>query len=143
MDKLDIRLVKNEKEYNKIINIRETVFIKEQQVPKEIEMDEFDKESEHFIAYLKNTPIGCARVRKINDYVKLERIAILKNHRGRGYGRDLTNFLINHCKKKGFKEIHLHSQINVSDFYEKLGFKKIGGIFLEADIEHIEMIKTI
>jgi len=143
VNKLDIRLVKNKKEYNKIINIRETVFIKEQNVPKEIEMDEFDKEAEHFIAYLKDKPIGCARIRKINNYVKLERIAILKEYRGKGYGRDLTNFLINLFKKKGFKEVHLHSQINVSDFYEKLGFKKIGGIFLEADIEHIEMIQTI
>jgi len=143
VNKLDVRLVKNKKEYNKIINIRETVFIKEQNVPKEIEMDEFDKEAEHFIAYLKDKPIGCARTRKINNYVKLERIAILKEYRGKGYGRDLTNFLINLCRKKGFKEVHLHSQINVSDFYEKLGFKKIGGIFLEADIEHIEMIQTI
>jgi len=143
MEKLNIKQVKNKHEYNKTINIRETVFIKEQNVPKEIEMDEFDKESEHFIVYLKNIPIGCARIRKINDYLKLERIAILKEYRGKGFGKDLTNFLINYCKKKGINEIRLHSQIYISNFYEKLGFKRIGKKFLEADIEHIEMIRRI
>ena len=106
-------------------------------------MDEFDKDAKHFIVYLKNKSIGCARIRKINNYVKLERIAILKEYRGRGFGKDLTNFLINYCKKIGFNEIQLHSQIYISNFYEKLGFKSIGKKFLEADIEHIEMIRII
>lgn len=143
MEKLNIKQVKNKKEYNKILKIREIVFIKEQNVPKEIEMDEFDKDAKHFIVYLKNKSIGCARIRKINNYVKLERIAILKEYRGRGFGKDLTNFLINYCKKIGFNEIQLHSQIYISNFYEKLGFKSIGKKFLEADIKHIKMIRRI
>ncbi|MGF3554706.1 MAG: GNAT family N-acetyltransferase [Thermoplasmatota archaeon] len=143
MVELKIKIVKSKNEFNEILNIRETVFIKEQNVPKEIEMDDFDKESELFIVYLKNKPIGCARIRKINDYAKLERIAILKEYRGKGYGKALTNFLIGYCKKKGFKKIKLHSQVYVANFYKKLGFKTIGKKFLEADIEHIQMIKTI
>ena len=143
MKNLDIKKVKSKQEFNKTIKIRETVFIEEQSVPKEIEIDELDKKAEHFIVYLKNKPIGCARIRKINNYAKLERIAILKEFRGKGFGRDLTNFLINYCKKIGLNEIHLHSQIYVSNFYKKLGFKSIGKKFLEADIEHIEMIKKI
>lgn len=143
MDKLEIKQITNKKEFKETIKIRETVFIKEQNVPKEIEIDEIDKEAKHFIAYIKNKPIGCARIRKINYYAKLERIAILKEYRGKGFGKELTNFLINYCKKEGFNEIHIHSQIYVSSFYEKLGFKSIGKKFLEADIEHIEMIRTI
>jgi predicted GNAT family N-acyltransferase len=143
VQKLKIIKVWNNKEYNQTIKIREIVFIMEQNVSKELEMDQFDKESEHFIAYLNNNPIGCARIRKVYDYVKLERIAILKEYRGNGFGRELTNFLINYCNKKGFNEIHINSQIYVSNFYEKLGFKKIGEKFLEANIEHIEMILKI
>ncbi|OGS40907.1 MAG: hypothetical protein A3K77_03325 [Euryarchaeota archaeon RBG_13_31_8] len=143
MDKLKIKQVTDKQEFKEIIKIREKVFIKEQNVPKEIEIDELDKESKHFIVYIKNIPIGCARIRKINDYAKLERIAILKEYRCRGFGKELTNFLINYCKRKGFNEIHIHSQIYVSSFYEKLGFKSIGKNFLEANIEHIEMIQKI
>ena len=143
MQKIKIKKVKNKKDYNKTIKIREIVFIAEQKVSRELEMDGLDKACEHFIVNLINKPIGCARIRKTNDFIKLERIAILKKYRGKGFGRELTNFLIKYCKDKGFNKIYLHSQLYISDFYKKLGFKKIGKKFLEANIEHIKMILKI
>ncbi len=143
MELIVIKIVNNKKEFKETINIRNIVFIQEQNVPKDIEIDGLDFEADHFLVFLKNKPIGCARIRKINNFAKLERIAILKKYRGRGFGKVLTNFLINYCKKKGFNEIRIHSQIYVSGFYEKLGFKIIGKKFLEANIEHIEMIHLI
>jgi len=123
----------------KIINIRKEVFIKEQNVPEDIEIDGLDEESIHFLAFLEKTPIGCARIRLIDNSAKLERIAILKEYRCKGYGSELTNFLIKYCKVKNYDKIWLNSQINVVDFYRKFGFKVRGEKFLEAKIEHLQM----
>lgn len=142
MNNLKIRIVKNKKELNKVIEIRKNVFIEEQKVPLDLELDGLDSESEHVIAYLDDEPIGCARIRT-NKHAKLERIAIIEKHRGKGFGRQLTDFLINYCKQKDFDEIRLHSQTYVSDFYKKHGFKIIGKSFYEAGIEHMEMYMKI
>ena len=138
---LEIKKVENEDEFNKIIDIRKNVFIKEQNVPYEIEIDGLDPKSEHFIAYLKDEPVGCARIRTEKNIAKLERIAIIKKCRCKGFGTKLTKFLIDYCKKKNFDEVVLHSQTYVTDFYKKLGFKARGKTFFEADIKHIEMYK--
>ena len=139
MNKLKIKTIENKDERDKTISIRKTVFVQEQEVPLELEIDGLDPEAEHFIAYLDGEPIGCARVRTKNNFAKLERIAIIKKHREKGYGKELAKFLIDYCKKRGFDNIYLHSQIDVVGFYKKCGFKTRGETFLEADIKHIEM----
>lgn len=143
MNNLKIKEVNNKYDLEKVIEIRKNVFIKEQNVPLEIEIDGLDPEAEHFIAYLDDRPIGCARIRTNKNYVKLERIAILKKHRGKGFGTVLTKFLIDYCRNENFGEIILHSQTYVVDFYKKLGFKIRGKPFFEADIEHFEMYLDI
>ena len=143
MNNLKIKVVNNKYDLKKIIEIRKNVFIKEQNVPVEIEIDGLDSEAEHFIAYLDDKPIGCARIRTNKNYVKLERIAILKKNRGKGFGTVLTKFLIDYCRNENFGEIISHSQTCVADFYKKLGFKIRGKPFFEADIEHFEMYLDI
>jgi len=143
VNKLDIKNVHNKNDLKKIIAIRKKVFIDEQKVPIDIEIDGLDSEAEHFIAYFDDKPIGCARIRTKNYYAKLERIAIIKEYRGQGFGTKLINFLIDYCKQKNYKEICLHSQTYVSDFYKKLGFKAKRKHFFEAGIEHVEMIMKI
>ena len=139
MNKLEIKPVENKQEYNEIINIRKKVFIEEQKVPQDIEIDEYEKEATHFIMYLNEEPIGCARIR-FNNFAKLERIAILKKHRRNGFGKRLTEFLIDYCHKRNIFDIRLNSQLYVADFYEKIGFKKVGEVFYEAGIKHVEMV---
>ena len=131
-------MAKTKKKLEQVIAIRKQVFVKEQKVPLDIELDGLDDKAEHVVAYLVGEPIGCARIR-FNTYAKLERIAILEKYRGRGFGRQLTDFLIEYCKQKDVDEVCLHSQTNVTDFYKKLGFKIRGKPFFEADIEHVEM----
>jgi len=138
---LTIKKVNNKNDFEKVIDIRKNVFIKEQNVPYDIEIDGLDSTSEHFIAYLNDETIGCARIRTEKSVAKLERIAVIKKYRGKGFGTKLTKFLIEYCKKERFDEIVLHSQTQVVDFYRKLGFKTRGKTFFEADIEHIEMYK--
>ncbi len=136
---LKIRLIKNKKELEQVFKIRETVFIKEQNVPEDIERDEFDNIAKHIIVLYKNKPIGCARISFVNNKAKLERIAVLEKYRDKGFGKAITNYLIGYCKNKNAKEIFMHSQYYLKDFYKKLGFKPRGKTFMEADIKHIEM----
>jgi len=143
VSKLKIRKVKNKSELDETFEIRKTVFVEEQNVPVELEIDGLDQEAEHFIAYINKKPIGCARIRIKNNFAKLERIAIIGEYRNKGFGKQLTKFLIDYCKQKKFDEIRLHSQIYVSDFYKKLGFKFVGENFFEAGIEHVEMYMEI
>jgi len=143
VNNLEIKKVNNKDDLEKVIEIRKNVFIKEQNVPLDIEIDGLDSEAEHFIVYLDDEPIGCARIRTNKNSAKLERISIIKQHRGKGFGKKLTKFLIDYCRKKNFNEIFLHSQTSVTEFYEKIGFKVRGESFFEADIEHMEMYLDI
>ena len=142
VNNLKIKIVKNKKEFDDVISIRKKVFIEEQNVPIDIEIDGLDDEAEHVIAYAGGEPIGCARIR-FNTYAKLERIAIVEKYRGSGFGIQLTDFLIEYCKQKNVDEIRLHAQMYTADFYKKLGFLERGKAFFEADIEHIEMYMNI
>ena len=139
---LVIKFVEKQDELDQVIEIRKKVFVEEQNVPLDLEVDGLDPEAKHIIAYLDSKPVGCARVRT-NKHAKLERIAIIKKNRGKGFGKQLTDFLIKYCKQEGFDEIHLHSQTYVADFYKKHGFEVRGDPFYEAGIEHVEMyLKT-
>lgn len=148
MKDLLIKKVDNPKELSLVYKIREIVFIKEQNVPKEREMDKYDSHADHFIIYAGRKPVGCARVRFYRKLIiwktaKLERVAILKRYRKYGYGRQLMEFLIDYCRRNGVNKIILHSQIQAAGFYEKLGFRKYGNVFMDAGIKHIEMYKPI
>lgn len=139
---LRIRAVENKKELKQVFKIRETVFVKEQNVSFGMEKDEFDSTAKHFLFFYKNKPMGCARIRFIGKKAKLERIAILKKYRGNGLGKLLIHHLIRHCKNKGISEIFMNSQYYLKKYYTNLGFKPTGKSFMEAGIKHIKMELT-
>jgi predicted GNAT family N-acyltransferase len=144
MQNLEISIIKERASLEHIRNIRMTVFVEEQNVPKKLEMDVFDEidKAEHVLMKYEGKPIGCARIRFLAKKAKLERIAILKEYRGRGFGKALMEYMIDYCRKRGFKEIILHGQLRSREFYEKMGFRACGEIFMDAGIEHIEMYLT-
>lgn len=136
---LEIRLTRDKKDYDEILNVRNVVFIREQNVPSQIEFDGLDEESTHVIVKFKDKTIGCARIRSIDGKMKLERIAVLKEYRRRGFGKRLVEYLILYCIQGNAKEIILHAQYYLKNFYEEFGFKPRGEAFAEAGIKHIEM----
>lgn len=136
--------VTNSTDLNNAFNIRHKVFIDEQKVPEQIERDEFDKSSTHFIAYSKEKPIATARIRPYSeDVVKVERVAVLKEFRNKGIGKILLNYIENFASDLGYCTIRLNSQENAISFYLKLNYSQIGQPFYEADIKHISMKKNI
>ena len=140
MNKLVIREIKNKKELKKVLEIRTEVFVKGQNVSETLEIDGEDDKATHIIVLLNNKPIGCARIRFLNNKAKLERIAILESYRGKRYGKELVQFLIKFCLDKKVKEIYMHAQYYLKKFYSNLGFKEQGEIFEEAGIKHVEMV---
>ena len=136
---LRIRLVKTKNEIKQILKVREIVFIEEQKIPKQIERDGFDISAEHFIVFYKRKPIGCARIRFIEKNAKLERIALLKKYRGKGFGKEIVDCLIRYCKITSVDKVVMNSQYYLKDFYKKFGFKTADKPFTEADMKHIKM----
>ena len=122
---------------DEITHIRNIVFVKEQCVPKNIEMDGKDVDCNHFLICKKNEPIGTARLQSGG---KIERVSILKTERKKGLGTKLMKFIINSARKKDLEKVYLHSQMDSIDFYKSLGFQTKGGMFQEAGIKHVLMV---
>lgn len=119
--------------------IRRVVFVVEQNVDPIIEYDEFEKTSVHFLLYRNGTPIGCSRYRWVDEDIKLERYALFKEERGKGYGRFIMDRMLETALNLKPRTIFLHSQVVARGFYEKCGFIPYGEVFKEADIDHIKM----
>lgn len=125
--------------------IREKVFIQEQKVPKEVELDGLDPACIHFLALYEENPIATARVRYIDrETWKVERVAVLKEYRSKGFGKELMGNIENEAKKKNISRLILNSQKNAIDFYKSLNYVSLSeDFFYEADIPHIKMQKII
>ncbi len=119
--------------------VREKVFVIEQNIDRNIERDNYDKNCYHVVVYESNIPVGTGRVIYIDNTPLIGRIAVLKEYRGKQYGDLIVRKLIDHCFKHGDKRIIVHSQVSVVKFYEKIGFIAFGNIYNEAGIEHLSM----
>ena len=135
------RVVKSEDDLRKVFAVRVIVFCEEQLVPYNIELDEFEDSSIHILGELEEEPIASGRLRFIGEYAKLERLAVRKSYRGKGYGNLLLNYVLETAREQGFSKFKLHAQVTSKKFYLNHGFKPEGEQFLEADIEHIVMTK--
>lgn len=117
--------------------IRCEVFVKEQNVPFEEDWDE--EESENYLIYDNDKPVGTMRWRDIGDKIKIERVAVLSECRGKGIATLLLKEVIEEIKSKTNKPITLNSQLLAIPLYERLGFKQYGDLFYEANIPHYAM----
>ena len=129
-----------------VLDIRQKVFIDEQDCPYDIEVvEEEEKEAKHFLICYKEKPVGTLRYRQTGEReFKLERFAILKEYRGKGYGKQAFAYLVNKLEEDYNPcTIYFNAQYHLLEYYQKLGFKSEGETFMEANIKHIRMIKTI
>lgn len=120
--------------------IRRSVFCDEQKVESDLEFDGLDDACRQYLATWKNQPMGTARLRDAGDgVVKIERVAVLLEARGKGIGKALMERTMEDARCGGAGTIAIHAQCHAEKFYEALGFRRIGGIFEEANIPHIRM----
>ena len=113
--------------------IRFTVFVDEQRVPAEIEMDEHDVTSIHALAFADGKAVGTGRLLPDGH---IGRMAVLKEWRGRGVGQALLRALIDAARRRGDTEVALNSQVHALGFYGAQGFEAEGPVYEEAGIPH-------
>ncbi len=138
---MKLYVVENDKQLEDAFQVRREVFVKEQGVPIELEIDDKEQDATHFIGYVEDKPIAASRVRFVDDYVKLERICIMKSVRGKHFGKDLVLFMESYAKEKNITKSKLHAQVYAIPFYEKLGYVVTSGEFDDAGIPHVSMKK--
>lgn len=112
-------------------------------MPAELEWDGLDADAEHFVAFTRRAgnarALGTARMRIIGDAAKAERVAVLKSARHLGVGRRLMEAIENLARDRSLARIRLNAQVSAVPFYERLGYRAEGEVFLEAGIEHRAM----
>ncbi|MFN2645929.1 MAG: GNAT family N-acetyltransferase [Burkholderiales bacterium] len=116
--------------------IRFIVFVEEQGVPAELEMDEHDSRCVHALAYAEERAIATGRLLPDGH---IGRMAVLKDWRARGAGRAILRRLIEAARKRGDREVLLSAQVHALEFYRAEGFEAHGGVYEEAGIRHQAM----
>jgi predicted GNAT family N-acyltransferase len=140
MRKVRVKKVKVKTELKKAFAIRLRVFVREQGVPREIELDSDDEKAMHLLAFVQRKAVGTARVVVKARAAKIGRMAVLKSCRGRGIGKELLKRALKLARTSGVDHIYLHAQVSVIGFYENFGFRPQGRVFMEAGIPHRKMI---
>lgn len=120
--------------------IRMRVFVREQRVPADIELDDDDARAIHFLARVAGRAVGTARIVLHGARAKIGRMAVLKKYRGLGVGKGLLLRSIAKAKQLGARTIYLNAQVPVIGFYEQFGFRAVGRVFDEAGIPHRKMV---
>ena len=117
--------------------IRRAVFIDEQGVTEREEVDDLDPECVHVLAELEGRSVGAARLRDDgHGTAKAERVAVLRDARGRGVGRALMRELERIARARGCRDVLLGAQVSAVPFYLALGYVIEGDEFLDARIPH-------
>ena len=137
---LKIKRVFSQLELVQIFTIRIRVFVREQRVPAEIELDTDDQRAIHFLAISSSRVVGTARVVLRHGDAKIGRMAVLKSYRRRGVGAALLKRAILAAKRLHARRIYLHAQVAAIGFYARMGFRAVGRVFDEAGIAHRKMI---
>jgi predicted GNAT family N-acyltransferase len=116
--------------------IRFAVFVEEQRVPREIELDEHDAASVHAVAFEDGKPVATGRLLPDGH---IGRMAVLREWRNRGIGGALLIELIDQARRLGHPLVELSAQVHALAFYRAHGFVEEGEEYLEAGIRHQAM----
>ncbi|PFG07006.1 GNAT family N-acetyltransferase [Bacillus sp. es.034] len=140
---MNVEVAKSEDQIQEVFHIRKKVFVEEQHVPLEEEIDEYENESTHFVLYAEDKAVGAGRFRILDGVGKVERICVLKSIRGKGAGRELMLAIEEYAKRQPLSQLKLNAQTYAIPFYEGLGYQVTSDEFLDAGIPHKTMKKTI
>jgi predicted GNAT family N-acyltransferase len=165
---VEIRRVRTESDLSDALAVRRAVFVDEQGVPPDLEVDAYDDldAATHVVAFDDGRAIGAARLRpyhggdaadesgdtaeESDDTVdegksparaKVERVAVLADRRGEGIGARLMDAIETAAREQGVETLVLHAQTPVEGFYTKRGYETVGEEFEEAGIPHVEMVR--
>lgn len=126
------------------IELRHRVFVVEQGVPEDQEQDHLDATATHLLVRDALGPVGTARIVFERQNAKIGRVCVLDRARGNGLGADLIRKSVEiAAATAGVRTVSLGAQVNALAFYEKLGFTAIGPVYMDAGIEHRDMVRDL
>ncbi len=144
MTPVELKLVETEAEMEAALAVRMRVFVAEQSVPAEEELDDEDATATHVIARHNELVVGTGRLLiRAEGTCQIGRMAVDQAWRRQGVGGQLLLYLEQEARSQGMSQVMLHAQEYVKGFYAAHGYLERGGLFLEAGIPHIEMRKEI
>ncbi|MAE71774.1 MAG: GNAT family N-acetyltransferase [Gemmatimonadetes bacterium] len=126
------------------LDVRRAVFIDEQNVAFDEEVDGQDPTCIHAVAISEGRVVGTARMRilKSGD-ARVQRVAVLANHRGRGLGKRIMDLMEDEARRAECSRVVLDAQVAIIPFYERRGYQPEGEPFLDAGIAHRFMWKRL
>ena len=137
---VQIELLSWEKAREEACRVRFTVFVEEQGVPADIEIDDRDAACIHALARLDGRVVGTGRL--LPD-AHIGRMAVLRECRGMGVGGEILECLAERARERGDREIVLSAQVHAIPFYARHGFAAFGPVYEEAGIPHQDMRRTL
>jgi predicted GNAT family N-acyltransferase len=140
---MNLKVVSTEEELQDAYSIRKEVFVHEQRVPEEMEIDEYEDAATHFVLYKDKRVIGAGRFRVLEGIGKVERICVKQNVRGTGAGKEIMRGIEHFANDHHIKSLKLNAQTSAIPFYEGLGYEIVSEEFMDAGIPHKTMKKTL
>jgi predicted GNAT family N-acyltransferase len=138
-----VRESANDQELQEALALRKEVFIIEQHRERKEDFDAYDKLATHMVATKYGEVIGTLRIYRLHPDdtdLKIGRVAVRQDWRGRGIGKELMEAAVQSAENK-CRSVYLHAQISVIGFYEKMGFVTEGDVFDESGTPHVIMRK--
>ena len=143
MTDLECRAIQTPTAWAHAVAIRLAVFVDEQAVPFDEELDEHDPTAYHLLATRDGRPVGTGRLVIEGDAGRIGRMAVLPPARGSGVGSALLDGLVAEAQRRGLHSVHLAAQLHARPFYAHFGFVATGPHFLDAGIWHQRMERVL
>lgn len=141
IDAISIRIVPWSEARPDAMSVRDAVFVVEQRVPPELELDEWDPRCDHALAFEPGgRAVGTGRLLPDGH---IGRMAVLRDWRGRGVGGAVLAALVERAAARGMRRLVLNAQTHAAPFYARHGFAAFGEEFMEAGIPHVAMARAL
>jgi predicted GNAT family N-acyltransferase len=142
---LRIEMVRDLNDYMKVVAIRSSVFLAEQDCPYDEEFDHNDLSASHLIAYLRNEPVATLRIRWFASFAKIERVCVMKHVRGGALVKLMIETAVEMIGRKGYRHVLGYIQKRLVPFWKQLGFHPRDGRdgFRFSDYEYVECFREL
>ncbi len=148
-----IRLAADRRDRDAAYSVRFDVFVTEQQVPADLELDALDETADHFVAYDGDQAVGAGRLvveppgfagcdPALGEVGHLGRLAVRPQTRGTALGVGLVAAIEERVRERGLRVVALSAQTHALGFYERLGYRAHGDVFDDAGLPHRWMTKA-
>lgn len=142
---LRVEMVRDLNDFMKVVAIRSSVFLAEQDCPYDEEFDHNDLSASHLIAYLRNEPVATLRIRWFASFAKIERVCVMKHVRGGALVKLMIETAVEMIGRKGYRHVLGYIQKRLVPFWKQLGFHPRDGRegFRFSDYEYVECYREL